>query len=257
MKRRTLNLWTIAMAVLMAVTMPSLAMAQEIKVGAGAAGTEDIFNKIKAPFEKTSGIKLVLISNGPVEALKELDKGFVDVAVGGVIFLDWMEMMEKEGYKVSDKNIYKYRVIGKDTVKVILNKENKVKKLSRAQLKNIFTGKTVNWKDVGGKDMPITVVWGSKIPGTNAVFMKQVMDGAAFAKNVQEATTAAEIKRFITLIPGGVGLGPVSIVDATISAPKIPKIDRPITAITKGTPSSNVLKLFDFIRGEGQKYLSK
>ncbi len=257
MKIRSVNLWTIAMAVLMAVTLPSLAMAQEIKVGAGAAGTEDIFNKIKVPFEKTSGIKLVLISNGPVEALKELDKGLLEVAVGGVTFLDWMEMMEKEGYKVPDKNVYKYRVIGKDTVKIIVNKENTVKKLSRNQLKNIFTGKTVNWKDVGGKDIPITVVWGSKIPGTNAVFMKQIMDGAVFTKNVQEATTAAEIKKRIASIPGGVGLGPVSIVDATISAPEIPEVGRPITAITKGAPSPNALKLFDFIRGEGQKYLSK
>lgn len=257
MKIRSVNLWTIAMAVLMAVTLPSLAMAQEIKVGAGAAGTEDIFNKIKVPFEKTSGIKLVLISNGPVEALKELDKDLLEVAVGGVTFLDWMEMMEKEGYKVPDKNVYKYRVIGKDTVKIIVNKENTVKKLSRNQLKNIFTGKTVNWKDVGGKDIPITVVWGSKIPGTNAVFMKQIMDGAVFTKNVQEATTAAEIKKRIASIPGGVGLGPVSIVDATISAPEIPEVGRPITAITKGAPSPNALKLFDFIRGEGQKYLSK
>lgn len=257
MKIRSVNLWTIAMAVLMAVTLPSLAMAQEIKVGAGAAGTEDIFNKIKVPFEKTSGIKLVLISNGPVEALKELDKGLLEVAVGGVTFQYWMEMMEKEGYKVPDKNVYKYRVIGKDTVKIIVNKENTVKKLSRDQLKNIFTGKTVNWKDVGGKDIPITVVWGSKIPGTNAVFMKQIMDGAAFTKNVQETTTAAEIKKLIASIPGGVGLGPVSIVDATISAPEIPEVGRPITAITKGTPSPNALKLFDFIRGEGQKYLAK
>jgi phosphate transport system substrate-binding protein len=257
MKNRNVKLGAIGVAVLMAVTLSSLAMAQEIKVGAGAAPTENIFNKIKEPFEKASGIKLVLISNGPVEALKELDKGLLEVATGGLTFPDWMEMMEKEGYRVSDKNAYKYRVIGKDIVKVIVNKENTVKKLSRDQLKNIFTGKTVNWKEVGGKDMPITVVWGSKIPGTNAVFMKQIMGGAAFTKNVQESTTAAEIKKLMASLPGGVGLGPVSIVDATISAPKIPEVGRPITAITKGAPSPNALKLFDFIRGDGQKYLAK
>jgi len=135
MKIRSVNLWTIAMAVLMAVTLPSLAMSQEIKVGAGAAGTEDIFNKIKVPFEKTSGTKLVLISNGPVEALKELDKGLLEVAVGGVTFLDWMEMMEKEGYKVPDKNVYKYQVIGKDTVKIIVAIRAKLVHFAELRLK--------------------------------------------------------------------------------------------------------------------------
>lgn len=257
MKLINIKLWIIVMVILTAITLSSLVMAQEIRVGAGAAGTEDIFNKISKPFEKASGIKLILISNGPVEALQELDKGSLDVAVGGISFPEWMEMMEKENYIIADRNAYKHRVIGKDIIKVIVHKENTVRALSREQLKNIFTGKTINWKDVGGKDMPITVVWGSKIPGTNAVFMKQIMDNEAFTKNIQKSTTAAEIKILLTSLAGGVGLGPASIIDETISAPEIPEVIRPITAVTKNAPSLKVLKLFDFILGEGRKYLRK
>jgi phosphate transport system substrate-binding protein len=262
MNTRSFNLRVVGMTILMALTislyaLASDALADEIKVGAGAAPTENIFNKIKGPFEKATGMKLTLISNGPEVALKDLDKGLLDVATGGVAFPDWMEMMEKGGYKIPDKNAYKYRVIGKDTVRVIVNKSNPVKKLSKEQLKDIFTGKTVNWKEVGGKDMPITVVWGSAIQGTNAVFMKQVMGGEPFTKKIQESTTAPEIKKLVASTPGGIGLGPVSIVDATIASPETPEVGRPITAITKGAPSANVVKLFDFIRGEGQKYLAK
>ncbi|WP_455498483.1 phosphate ABC transporter permease subunit PstC [Coprobacter sp.] len=36
-----------------------------------------------------------------------------------------------------------------------LNKENKVDKLSAKQIKDIFDEEIVNWKEVGGKDMPI------------------------------------------------------------------------------------------------------
>ncbi len=256
-KESSVKMGTIGMAVLMAVTLSSLAQAQEIKVGAGAAPTENVFNKIKGPFEQASGMKLVLVSNGPEEAIKDLDKGLLDVATGGVAFPDWMEMMEKGGYKIPDKNAYKYRVIGKDTVRIIVNKGNTVTKLSREQLKGIFSGKTVNWKEVGGKDMPIAVVWGNKIPGTNSVFAKQVMGGEPFTKKVQETTTAAEIKKLVASTPGSIGLGPVSIIDSTIASPETPEVGRPITAITKGAPSANVMKLFDFIRGEGQKYLAK
>jgi len=255
MVKRSFKMGAISMAVLMALTLSSLALADEIKVGAGAAPTENVLNKIKEPFEKASGIKLVIISNGPEAALKELDKGLIDAASGGVTFQDWMEMMEKGGYKIPDKNIYKYRVIGKDNVKVIVNKANSVKKLSKEQLKDIFTGKAGNWKEVGGKDVPITVVWGSKISGTNSVFQKQVMGGEPYAKKVQESTTAAEIKKQVAAIPGAIGLGPISIVDATIACPETPEVGRPITLITKGAPSPNILKMLDFIRGEGQKYL--
>ncbi len=257
MHMRNLKQGMICAAILMAMALPSYAPADEIKVGAGAAPTENVFNKIKGPFEAASGMKLVLISNGPEEALKDLDKGLLDVATGGVAFPDWMEMMEKGGYKIPDKNAYKYRVIGKDVIKVIVHKGNSVKKLSREQLKGIFTGKIVNWKEVGGKDLPIVVVWGSKIPGTNAVFQKQIMGGEPYAKKVEESTTAADIRRAIVSSPGAIGLGPASIVDATIASPEIPEVGRPITAITKGAPSANVLKMFDFIRGEGQKYLAK
>jgi phosphate transport system substrate-binding protein len=256
-KKRSFKMGAIGMAVLMAVTLSSYALADEIKIGAGAAPTENVFNKIKEPFEKGSGIKLTIISNGPEAALKDLDKGLLDAATGGVTFQDWMEMMEKGGYKIPDKNVYKYRVIGKDVVKVIVNKDNPVKKLSKEQLKEIFTGKTVNWKGVGGKDMPITVVWGSKIPGTNAVFMKQMMGGEPYTNKVRESTTAPEIKKLVASTPGAIGLAPFSLVDGTIAAPEMPEVGRPITLITKGAPAANVLKLLDFIRGEGQKYISK
>lgn len=257
MKKRNIMIGTFMAAIVILFTLSSLSLAEEIKVGAGAAPTENVFNKIKEPFEKATGIKIVLISNGPDVALKDLDKGLMDAATAGLTFPDWMEMMEKQGYKIPDKNVYKYRVIGKDNIKVIVNKANPVKKLSKDQLKGVFSGKTVNWKDVGGKDMPIVVVFGSKIPGTNSVFMKQVMGGESFSKKVQESTTAAEIKKLVASTPGAIGLNPALGVDSTVSSVETPEVGRPITLITKGAPSANITKMLDFIRGEGQKYLAQ
>ena len=44
----------------------------------------------------------------------------------------------------------KYAIIGNSLIKVIVNKSIPVKKLSKDQLKGIFTGKFTNWKEVGG-----------------------------------------------------------------------------------------------------------
>lgn len=47
--------------------------------------------------------------------------------------------------------------IVEDGYVLALNKENDVKRLSAQQIKNIFDEEITNWKEVGGKDMPITV----------------------------------------------------------------------------------------------------
>lgn len=247
----------VLMAFILAGSMVSMALAEEVKVGAGAAPTENVFNKIKEPMEKATGIKLVLISNGPSQALKDLDAGAIDAAAGGLTFPDWMAMMEKEGYAFPDKGAYKNRVIGKDVVKVLTNKDVTVKSLSKEQLAAIFTGKTKNWSEVGGPDKPVVVLLGSKIPGTQAVFQKQVMGGADYTKEVVEGTTADDLKSKVAATSGAVCLGPMSLVDASINAPEIPEVGRPITLITKGEPSGGVKKMLDFIRGEGQQYIGK
>jgi len=231
------------------------ARAEEIKVAGGAAPTENVFKKIQAPMEQALGLKLVIIDNGPYEALIELDKGTVDGASAGLAFGDWMSMMQERGYAIADQSIYKYRVIGKDVVCVITNKDAGVSTLDKAQLKQIFTGAVTNWKEVGGADMPIKVVFGTKIPGTQAVFQKQIMEGAAYSSAKEDVGTAVEVKAKVVAAPGAVGLAPSSLVDASVGAPQMPEVGRPITFITKGAPSPAVGKLFGFISGEGKKYL--
>jgi len=258
MVKRSFKMGAISMAVLMTLTLSSLALAEEIKVGAGVAPTENIFEKIKGPFEKASGLKLTIITKGSADSFKDLDKGMVEAAVGGVSFQDWMDLMAKDGYKVQDKDAYKYRVIGKDIIKVVANKANPVKKLSKDQLKGIFSGKLVNWKEVGGKDAEIAIFWSARIhAGAHAVFQKQIMDGESYTKKFRDVASSAEMVKQVSLIPGGIGFGPAGIVDTSVASVEIPEVGRPITAITKGAPSANILKLLDFIRGEGQKYLTK
>ena len=239
------------------IGMVTTGWAEEVKIGTGAAANENIFNKIKDPMEKANGVKLMVVSSGPVQALKDLDAGTIDAAVGGLTFPDWMAMMEKEGYVIADKSIYKNRVIGKDKVKVLTNKDVTVSALSKEQLTSLFTGKAKKWSEVGGPDKAVVVILGNKIPGTQTVFQKQILDGANYTKEAVEGTTADDVKNRIVATPGGVGLGAMSQIDATVNAPAMPEVGRPITLITKGAPSGGLQKMLDYISGEGQQYIAK
>lgn len=233
------------------------ALAEEVKVGAGAAPTENIFNKIKEPMEKATGVKLTVISGGPVQALKDLDSGVVEAASGGLTFPDWMALMEKEGYAIPDKSVYKNRVIGKDIIKVLTNKDVTVTTLSKEQLAAIFSGKAKNWSEVGGPNKPIVVIVGTKIPGTNAVFQKQAMNGEPYLKEAVEGTTSEDLKTRVAATSGAVSLGAMGLIDASVNAPAIPEFGRPITLITKGAPSAGLQKMLDFIGGPGQALIAK
>lgn len=245
----------LAVAVVFLLTLTIGAYAQEVKVGAGAAPVENVLKPVEEHFEKATGIRLTIIDAGPKIAMQDLERGVIDAAAAGLTFDDLMSLMKREGVEVKDPASLQQVTIGKDRIVVLIHKDNPVSKLSKEQLKGIFTGTITNWKNVGGKDMPIIVVWGKLTPGTNSLFVRHMLDGQAQTKDILEATTAGDIRHNVAANPEAVGIGPLAIVDATVKSPETPEISRPIILVTKGKPSANVQKLIDFIKGEGQKYI--
>jgi phosphate transport system substrate-binding protein len=227
--------------------------AEELKIGAGAAPTEGILKPVKTGFEKSSGLTLNVVSSGPKQAFIELEKGNVDAAAAGLSVDDWWALLKKEGVAVANPALYQSQVIGKDRVVVLTHKDNKIPALSSEQLVGLFSGKIQNWKEVGGKDLPVLIVWGSLIPGTNSMFSKVALGGAAVSKEVLEATTAADVKDKIMANPEAVGIGPAAVVDDNVWSPKSPEVARDITILTKGAASAKVQKLLAYIKGEGAK----
>ncbi|MDP4109191.1 MAG: phosphate ABC transporter substrate-binding protein [Bacillota bacterium] len=61
-----------------------------------------------------------------------------------------------------------------DGIAVAVNPQNKVSDLTIAQIKDIFTGKITNWKDVGGEDAKIVVVSREAGSGTRDAFEELV-----------------------------------------------------------------------------------
>ena len=60
--------------------------------------------------------------------------------------------------------------------------------LQKIQLISIFTGKTTNWKEVGGPDEDIVLVTRPESSGTRATFQKYALDGNEEASNASMET---------------------------------------------------------------------
>ena len=251
MKRNGLVLMT---AVVFLLTACAFVFADEIKIGAGAAPSSGVLNPIKVHFEKATGVKLSLVEQGPKSALQELMKGSLDAAGAGLTLDEWIALMKKEGIEIN-KSELQANVIGKSRAVAMINKANPVSALTKDQLKGIFTGKISNWKELGGKDQPIIIVWGKLTPGMNSLYVNKVLDKATVTKDVLEATTGNEVKLNINSNPEAIGISASGVADDTVKVPEQPEASSVITLVTKGAPSPNVRKLLDFIKGDGQKYI--
>jgi phosphate transport system substrate-binding protein len=249
--RRTLHL--LATAALLAI--PALSLGVEIRIGAGAAPTENVLKPIEDAFEKASGHQLTILATGPKNAMQDLEKGQVDAAAAGLSMEDWLALMQKEGVPVADPKAIQATVIGQDRIAILTHPSNPVKSLTADQLKGLFTGTIGNWQELGGPDAPVIVVWGKLMSGTNSLFQKRMMGGAEPGGNVLEATTADDVRQMVAANAEAVGIGPMAILDASVASPATPEIARPITLATKGAPSPAVKALLDYIAGPGQAHI--
>ena len=76
----------------------------------------------------------------------------------------------------------KDHVVARQGWVMVLNKSvTGVTNLTTAQATDIWTGKVTNWKDVGGNDQPIVLIFRPASSGTRATFKKIVLGGATEA----------------------------------------------------------------------------
>jgi phosphate transport system substrate-binding protein len=132
--------------------------------------------------------------------------GEVEAPAAGLIFDQWVDLLKKNNLEVKNPESYKKFHLGKDRIVVLLNKENPVNKLSKEQIKGIFTGKIRNWQEVGGKDSPILIVWGRLIPGTNKLFTEVFLDNEKVNGDIMEVNTVEDIKETIANFPEAIGI---------------------------------------------------
>ena len=66
-------------------------------------------------------------------------------------------------------------IIARDAIAVVVNAENPVNQLTLQQISDIYSGKIINWKDVGGDDRPIVKLSRETNSGTHVYFLETVL----------------------------------------------------------------------------------
>jgi phosphate transport system substrate-binding protein len=66
-------------------------------------------------------------------------------------------------------------VVARDAIAVIVNPENPVERLTLQQISDIYSGRIINWKEVGGEDRPIVRLSRETNSGTHVYFLETVI----------------------------------------------------------------------------------
>ena len=234
--------------------------AESLRIGGGPAPMENIFKRIKGPFEAQTGIRLDLVDIPPIEAYAELNADRIDIAAGGMTYNEWRSKVDKsivEQLEQKQNNLQK-NSIGNDYVTIYAHPGVTVKTLTADQARQIFTGQVRSWDQVGGPNLPITVVIGPKTTGLMAMFKDKVLGGAEFAPNATAVGSAPEMKAAVKRTPGAVTIGTLAQVqDNTITHIIYPAPERQIYMLWKFTSrkKDQILKLYEYLwTNDAKKY---
>lgn len=213
--------------------------------------------------EANSGIKVEINQLGSSAGIKDAINGTVQI---GMSSRDLKDQEKAEGLTEVE--------IAYDGIAIITNKANNIKSLTMSQVKDIYTGKITNWKELGGKDSEIVVVSREDGSGTRDAFQEIVgYTSEELTKNAQIGDGSGNIKSTVGGNENSIGFISFEYIDDKINAlnvdeiaPKAEnvknksyKISRPFLLIYKEENlKDNGNKLIDFILSEeGQKIVEE
>lgn len=134
-----------------------------VKTG-GSTSVEKVMNALIYKFQETNrDVTINYEMNGSGDGIKNTKSGMYELGHSS-------RELKKDGSEDGVEAVA-YAI---DGIAIVVHKDNGVQNLTKAQVKDIYTGKIKNWKEVGGTDSAITVVTREAGSGTRGAFAEIV-----------------------------------------------------------------------------------
>lgn len=174
-------------------------------------------------------------------------------------------------------------VVARDAIAVVVNPSNPVSRLTIQQISDIYTGKIVNWNELGGENRPIVLLSRESNSGTYVYFLENVVrmgdskSKLLFSPDTLLMPSSEGISSEIRQNPNAIGYdglgyvtpdqkvvaisksnaGPFVIPSpATVNDGSYP-VARPLYMYTAGQPRGQIRDYINWILDGGQTYVSK
>ncbi|HQL53436.1 MAG TPA: phosphate ABC transporter substrate-binding protein [Phycisphaerae bacterium] len=156
-------------------------------------------------------VKISVSESGSGNGAKSLINSTCDAAT-------MSRFMKDEEFKAAvDKRVLPIaHVIALDCIAVVVHPSNPVKNLTLDQVRDIYTGKITNWKQVGGPDLKIVKISRDTNSGTYESFDHFVMNQEKMAADVEYVGSNGAIRQRIQSTNAAIGYLGLGFVDRTV-----------------------------------------
>ncbi len=228
---------------------------------------EELGPKLISAFqEQNPACNIELESLGSVSGIAALLESSCDIAVSSRMFNDDEQRVARSrGIEL------KSSIAGYYGVAVVVNEQNPLKNLSDRDILDIFSGKTTNWKQVGGTDRSIEVLIRDATGGTHLGFRGLAMDHLPYASSARSFANYTALAEAVAAHPDAIGyvgmnlisrpgLHPVSIngippSDVTVHEGVYPYVE-PILFYTRAKSSKPAAEHFiQFVRSRAGQHI--
>lgn len=158
---------------------------------------------------KNAGVQVNISGGGSMTGLNNVASGSIEIGNSDVIAPDTLK----------SAGLIDHQVVVAPFI-LIVSKDVTVDNLTKAQAKDIFTGKITNWKDVGGKDAKISIIGRAASSGTRLNVEKIVMDGAKMTDAAAAQSSTGNLLTGVGQTPGAIGYIDAAYLKDTVKALK-------------------------------------
>jgi phosphate transport system substrate-binding protein len=202
-------------------------------------------------YTKTTGVEVTVSESGSGNGAKSLINKTCDIAD----MSRPMKQNELEAAKSQGVNPVQ-NIVALDGLAIIVHPSNRVKGLSRAQIRDIYTGKVTNWSQVGGPKAPIVVIQRESNSGTQDSFRELVMgEEKVFEKAETQASNGA-VKSRVASTPNAIGFIGLAFVNRSVKAVAVDGIRPEVSTVKNGTYPVH-RKLFMYTNGQPKGDIKK
>jgi len=136
----------------------SSASAETLSIQGSPGFAEEVMIPFQERIEALTGDKLNVTANATRVALIALLKGETDLAMISGALDSMVAQLRKSRPDLPLQLLREFRV-AKSRIAYPVNADNPVRSVPLAKVKQILSGQIGNWRELGGPDLPIHVVW--------------------------------------------------------------------------------------------------